>query len=54
MGRGRVSGNGNAEPEGRKTWGALSLKGVLGRGSRWVSGGGGYWDRQKGKDRAFI
>ncbi|KAF1849988.1 uncharacterized protein K460DRAFT_326420 [Cucurbitaria berberidis CBS 394.84] len=34
----------------RKTWG--SLKGIVGRGSRWVSGG--YWDKQGKEDKVFI
>ncbi|PWO27707.1 hypothetical protein PtrARCrB10_03736 [Pyrenophora tritici-repentis] len=39
-----------------KNWGVLSLKGIVGRGSRWVSGGGGggYWDRQGKEDKVFI
>ncbi|KAF1839245.1 hypothetical protein BDW02DRAFT_644053 [Decorospora gaudefroyi] len=42
------------EPEARKTWGNLSLKSIVGRGSRWVSGGGGYWDKQRREDKVFI
>lgn len=47
-----VGGEGSAEIEaqGRKTWG--SLRTVLGRSSRWVSGG--YWDRQGKEEKVFI
>ncbi|KAH7360020.1 hypothetical protein BKA66DRAFT_552396 [Pyrenochaeta sp. MPI-SDFR-AT-0127] len=40
------------EPQanGRKTWG--SWKGIMGRGSRWVSGG--YWEKQGKDDKVFI
>jgi hypothetical protein len=37
--------------KGRQTWGGL--KNIMGRGSRWVSGGG-YWDKQQEEDRAFL
>lgn len=38
-----------------KNWGSLSLKGIVGRKSRWVSGGrGGYWDKQGKEDKVFI
>jgi len=39
-----------------KNWAGLSFKGIVGRGSRWVSGGvgGGYWDRQDKDDKVFI
>jgi hypothetical protein len=37
--------------KGRQTWGGL--KNIVGRGSRWVSGGG-YWDKQGKEDRAFL
>jgi axial budding pattern protein 2 len=36
--------------KGRQTWG--SWRGVLGRGSRWVSGG--YWEKQGKEDKVFI
>lgn len=51
------AGNNTATPEpeeqqvhSRKTWG--SLKSIVGRGSRWVSGG--YWDKQGKEDKVFI
>jgi hypothetical protein len=37
-------------PKGRQTWG--SVKSMVGRGSRWVSGG--YWDKQGTEDKVFI
>jgi hypothetical protein len=37
--------------KGRQTW--VGLKNIVGRGSRWVSGGG-YWDKQGKDDRAFL
>lgn len=37
--------------QGRKTWG--SLKSIMGRGSRWVSGGD-YWEKQGKDDKVFI
>jgi hypothetical protein len=36
--------------KGRQTWG--SWKNVVGKGSRWVSGG--YWDKQGREDKVFI
>ncbi|KAF1940786.1 hypothetical protein EJ02DRAFT_221194 [Clathrospora elynae] len=38
------------EPEERKA--SWNLKGIVGRGSRWVSGG--YWDKQGREDKVFI
>ncbi|KAL6707931.1 polarity establishment/cellular polarization [Coniothyrium glycines] len=49
-GNGNGSGNGNGNGNSRKTWG--SLKSMMGRGSRWVSGG--YWDKQGKEDKVFI
>jgi hypothetical protein len=37
-------------PKARQTWG--SVKSMVGRGSRWVSGG--YWDKQGTEDKVFI
>lgn len=36
--------------KGRQTWG--SLKSIVGKGGRWVSGG--YWDKQGKEEKAFI
>lgn len=36
--------------KGRQTWG--SLKTMVGRGSKWISGG--YWEKQGRDDRVFI
>jgi hypothetical protein len=45
-----VEDSGLEVPKGRQTWG--SWKSVVGRGSRWVSGG--YWDKQGKEDKVFI
>jgi hypothetical protein len=38
------------EGKGRQTWG--SLKSIVGKGGRWVSGG--YWEKQGKEDKVFI
>ncbi|KAL5120494.1 polarity establishment/cellular polarization [Pleosporales sp. CAS-2024a] len=39
--------------KGRQTWGGL--KNLVGKGGRWVSGGGGgYWDKQGKDDKVFL
>jgi hypothetical protein len=45
-----VEDSGLEVQKGRQVWG--SWKNVVGRGSRWVSGG--YWDKQGKEDKVFI